>query len=584
MSIDAWLTLAIIAALFGLLIWGKWPTWAVFALALAAILTLDLASEEDALQGFANSGVLSVVVLYVVAAGMYRTGAITLIIGRLVGLPETERAANLRIQPVTAVGSAFLNNTPIVAMLVPVIADLGRSAKLAVSKIYMAVSHASILGGAATLIGTSSNLIIAGLILAEFDVELSVFFPTLLGLPAAIVGLAFLLLVAPRLLGDVTGTSSEAARPKATYLVEVAVADAGHSRLLGKTLRQSGLAEPSGARLRRVTRRAEVLADPPGDWQLEAGDVLTYEATISATGELWATLGLVAADDRPISQDEYAHRLAEAVVAVDSPYVGRTVSDLRLPDRKLVALSRAGQAVAAPLADQVVQAGDVMVLEVEEAFLDRDHESLALVSARHGYRMQRTDRAVAATVIVTVMIALSAFGITSLLNAALLAAVAMVATGCLSFSRAFRSIDWKTYVILACALSLEPAFVDSGLADVISGMLAGLAGDSVVIALVVVFVGTVVLTNLVTNAAAAALMFPITVGIVATLGVAWEPFMVVLMLAVSYVFINPAGYQTHLLVMEPGGYRFNDFAKVGIPLTVLLGVVVIPLAVVVYGI
>ena len=171
MTVDAWLTLGLIAVLLVLLVWGRFPTWAVFAGTLAAILTLGLAPEADALSGFSNAGVLSVVVLYVVAEGMYRTGAISLIIDRVVGMPGTERAANLRILPVTAVGSAFINNTPIVAMLVPVVADLGRSAKLAVSRIYMGVSNASVLGGSTTLIGTSTNLIVAGLVLATYGVD-----------------------------------------------------------------------------------------------------------------------------------------------------------------------------------------------------------------------------------------------------------------------------------------------------------------------------------------------------------------------------------------------------------------------------
>jgi hypothetical protein len=206
---DAWLTLGIIVALFAALIWDRFPTWVVFVCALAAIITLDLAPESDALSGFSNSGVLSVVVLFVVAEGMYRTGAISMLISRVVGLPPSERAANVRIQPITAAGSAFLNNTPIVAMLIPVIGDLGRSARLQTSRMYMGVSHASVLGGASTLIGTSTNLIIAGLVATTYSVDLGIFFPTLVGVPAAIIGIVFMLLVADRLLGR-SGTQAAA--------------------------------------------------------------------------------------------------------------------------------------------------------------------------------------------------------------------------------------------------------------------------------------------------------------------------------------------------------------------------------------
>jgi len=582
LTTDAWLTLAVIGTLFALLIWDRLPTWAVFAGVLAAILTLRLAPENEVLGGFSNSGVLSVVVLFVVAEGMYRTGAISLIIDRVVGMPTSERAANLRILPVTAAGSSVINNTPIVAMLVPVIGDLGRSAKLATSKIYMAVSHASILGGSATLIGTSTNLIVAGLVLATYGEQLSVFFPTLVGLPAAVVGIAVLLLVGDRLLGRRTADAEGVAAPRARYRAEFVVI-AG-SQLPGRTLARAGLAQPSGARLVSVTRDGVVVADPPPDWQLEAGDLLTFDATITALGQLWSAVGLGAAVPPHLEGDEYAQRLIEGVVAVDSPYIGHPLRDLAIFGRKIVGVSRGGVAVAETLQDALVAAGDNVVLQIDpEAFQERP-DAFALVRRIRGYRVRRTDRAVAAIGIVTTMVLLSAFGIMSLLNAALLASAALVVTGCLTLRGAFRAIDWETYVILACAVGLEPAVTESGLADVIAGILASIAGDSVIVGLAVVFLGAIVLTNLVTNSAAAALMFPIAAGIAAAMGAPWEPFVVVLMLACSYAFINPAGFQTHLMVMKPGGYRFADFAKVGSVLTVVLGFVVVPLAAVIYGV
>jgi di/tricarboxylate transporter len=316
----------------------------VFAGTLAAILTLGLAPEPEALSGFSNAGVLSVVVLYVVAEGMYRTGAISLIIDRVVGLPGTERAANLRILPVTAVGSAFINNTPIVAMLVPVVADLGRSAKLAVSRIYMGVSNASVLGGSTTLIGTSTNLIVAGLVLTTYGVDLGVFFPTAVGLPAAIVGVALMLFLADRLLGRRTPDRGTADAPKSRYRAEFVVADG--SPLVGRTLARAGLAEPTGARLLGVTRAGATIADPPADWTLAAGDALAFDATIAATGQLWTTLGLVAANPPHVEGDEYATRLVEGVVAVDSPYIGGPASELARAGRKVVAVSRGSASLA----------------------------------------------------------------------------------------------------------------------------------------------------------------------------------------------------------------------------------------------
>ena len=580
MTTDAWLTVAIIAVLFGLLIWDRWPTWSVFAGALAAVLTLDLAPEDQVLAGFANSGVLSVVVLYVVAAGMYRTGAISLIIDRLLGVPASESAANRKLLPVTATGSAFLNNTPIVAMLIPVIADLGTSARLAVSKIYMAVSNASILGGAATLIGTSTNLIIAGLAVAEYGDELEIFFPTRIGLPAAVVGLLFLLVVGNRLISHRTAEDDAAAMTVTTYRADFQVG----TRLAGRTVGRAGLTAPAGATLLAIRRNGDLLRDPTPETSLAEGDVLEYDATVSAVGNLWTTMGLTAATPPGApTGNEYAHRLAEVVVAENSSAVGRPLHEIRGGERKIVALARHGADRTRPIAEETVRPGDLAILEVESEWLDSPHDDdLLLVTEHAGYRVQRADRAVIATMIVATMVLLSAFGVMSLLNAALLASIALIASGCLSFHAAWQSIDWQTYVVLAAAVGLEPAVTESGLAEVLADALGAIAGDSLIVSLAVVYAGSILLTNLVTNAAAAALMFPIMAGMITALDTAWQPFVAVLMLGCSYAFINPAGYQTSLMVMKPGGYRFVDFVRVGVPLTVVVGAVAIPLAVLFY--
>jgi di/tricarboxylate transporter len=241
-------------------------------------------------------------------------------------------------------------------------------------------------------------------------------------------------------------------------------------------------------------------------------------------------------------------------------------------------------AVDRPLQDMTIAAGDNLVLEVTEEALDDPREDLfALTHRLRGYRIQRVGRAWLAGLIVVGMVLLSAFGIMSLFNAALLAVGALLVVGAIGFRSAWDSIDWKTYVILACAVGLEPAVTESGLADVIADGLGTLAGGQAFVALAVVYLGAVLLTNIVTNAAAAALMFPITLGLVESLGVAWEPYVAILMLGCSYAFINPAGYQTHLMVQKPGGYNFLDFVRVGLPLTVILGVVAVPLAALLYG-
>ena len=416
--------------------------------------------------------------------------------------------------------------------------------------------------------------------LSTYGETLNLLFPTAVALPAAVIGLLFLIVVGERLLGSQPQLKDGAEGSETLYRAEYLIR-AG-SRLIGRTLSQAGLAEPAGAALLGVLRSDGSSAQLADGDPLAAGDVLAYEATVSTVATLWTTMGLAAAHPPVATGDENAARLGEGVVGNDNDMIGRRVADIDIGNRKLVALSRSRAALPVGIADTVIAAGDIVVLQAPEEDVRTGGPALSLTRELPGYRIKRTDRALAATLIVGAMIALNALGVMSLLIAALLASAALIATGCLAFRAAFKAIDWQTYVILACAVALEPAMTSSGLADVLADRFAGLAGSSVPLALAVVFLGTVVLTNLVTNSAAAVLMFPIAVGIAGSMHGPWQPFVVVLMLGASYAFINPAGYQTHLMVMKPGGYSFGDFAKVGGLLTALLAAVVIPLATILY--
>jgi di/tricarboxylate transporter len=223
-----------------------------------------------------------------------------------------------------------------------------------------------------------------------------------------------------------------------------------------------------------------------------------------------------------------------------------------------------------------VKPGDTLLLEVSPSFLydSRNEADFALVRQLHGYKIQRTSRAPVAGVIVLVMVLLAAFNVTTMLNAALLATFALFISGSLSFRTALASIEWDTVIVLGAAVGLEAAVTESGLSQAIADLLTRIGGGSPYIALVVVFLGAVIMTNVITNAAAAAFIFPVAVAMAAEMGVSAMPLVMALMLGVSYAFVNPVGYQTNLMVQKPGGYTFGDFAKVGLPLTVLVGIVV----------
>jgi di/tricarboxylate transporter len=632
MPLAAWLTVALLVGLFVLLIATKLPPWVIFLGALTIAITLKLAPENELLLGFANSGVITVGALFIVAAGMYSTGAITLLADKLIGFPKSLREAQLKILPGIALGSAFLNNTPLVAMMIPVVRDISRATRISVSKLLIPLSYASILGGAATLIGTSTNLIIAGLVLDEIAAgntapglrPLNIFDPTWVGLPVAIVGLIYVIFLSSKLLPsqkfeDVLGEERKLYR--AEFVVEPG------SPLIGKTLESAGFAHPVGYELFALDRsdappqepppkpvliqlekiKEKVAATPIGsavkkekpeedekeeeeEETLQAGDVLTFVATVDSLPELWRTIGLSPLN-APVSMKDprHSHRLVEVVVAPQHPAVGKKVGELPARENppykaKIVALSRHGRPPAEPLQDVRIEAGDNVILEVGDDFFyeNRNEMEYLIVRRLRGYRIQRTDRAVAAMLITLAMVVVATFGWMTMLNASLLAALAMIATGSLSIRNAGRSVDFGTLIVLASAVGIASAVSSTGLSDKIAELLAAMGGGNPYVALASVFIGTALLANLTTNAAAAAVMFPIALSLSSGLQVNFMPFAIVLMMGAS-AFISPASYQTNLMVYGPGGYKFMDFVKMGTPLTIIIGVIAVILAPMVFG-
>ena len=592
MPTNAWTTLAILIAMLGLLVWNRLPVWLVFIITLTAAMTLGLAPAASLLKGFSNTGVITVAVLYPVAAGMYATGAISLLSERMIGLPKSMTKAQLKTFVPVSLASAFIYNTPLVAMMIPAVREITRRTGLKGSKLFMGLSFLALLGGSMTLIGTSVNLIIAAMVSeATAKGELSgmksigLFDPMWIGLPATVAGVAFMILVGTRLLPD-RKKRGDAGAKKRLYRSEFQIEPG--SNLDGKSLEQSGFAKPVDCRLESIKRNGS-LPELSAGQTFKPGDLLTFSSSADVLPGLWTTIGMAPVYATEMSSKRHEHQLVEVVLSARAPAIGHLISDLPLPDSPyegmLVGVSRNGQAPAQSLGDLRLEAGDAAIVEVNDAFFyeNRTETDFILIKRLEGFRVQRIDRALVASAITVAMVALAALGVMSLLNAALLATLAMLLTGCLTIPRAWESFDVKTIVVLGSAVGLESAVTGSGLAKSVATFLAGIGSNSPVIALVAVFVGTVVLTNVISNVASAVLMFSVAVSLATNLNVSFMPFAMILMLAASCGFINPAAIQTNLMVQGPGGYTFGDFARVGLPLTVLVGVVVLVLAPIVYG-
>ena len=527
-----------------------------------------------------------------VAAGMYSTDAIGMITDKLIGRPKTLFGAQLRILPMVSVGSAFLNNTPLVAMMIPVIRDLSKTCRLAATRLYIPLSFSSILGGTCTLIGTSTNLVISGMIIeamagagpnAPVMREIRMFDPAWVGVPVAIVGLCFLMLFSKWLLPDSSEPEDTLEMKRlfgAEFDIEV------DSPLIGKTLEEVGFVNQAEFQVLSLERSSGDPAEIKDDLKLKPGDILCFASQIESLPYLWTMQGL-----RPHikghkmeTERYYTHSLVEVVVSRRSGVIGREISEMPIPESpyklNLIALSRAGKPIDGPLKHVTIKAGDIGVLEVNDAFFyeNRNEVEFSTTKRLTGTRIQRTDRAIAASIITAGMVTATALGWMSMLNAALLASGLMLLTGCMTLGAAGRSVEFKTLILIASAIGLEAAVTNSGFSRVIANVLTAIGGDNPHIALAVVFIGCILMDTLTTNVASAALMFPIALAMAGELGVNFMPFVIVLMIGASCSFISPMGYATNLMVYEPGGYKFTDYVKVGIPLSILVGIVTVLLA------
>jgi len=397
-----------------------------------------------------------------------------------------------------------------------------------------------------------------------------------------VLGLVLMMATSKWLLPD-AGTGKAAAVSHRRYGAEFTIPPG--SALAGQTLEAAGFSEPVGFELLELIRADGSRASLDPGTELQIDDVLVVSSELDTLARLWTMNGLAPLHTmHPMTTERHDHTLVEGVVSPQSAALGRQLSEFPLPDSPfkitLVAICRNGQPVAGRIRDVRIEVGDVAVLEVDESFffVNAGEQLFSLVRRLRGYSIQRWHKAATASVITAAMITSAAMGWLSMLNAAMLATGAMLLTGCVTIRIAARSMDWGTLIVLAAAIGVAAAVSESGLAAQIATLLAELGGGDPTAALAVVFLGRIVMANLITNAASAVFMFPIALSIADQLSVNFMPFAIALMTGTIGAAITPAAYQTNLMVYGPGEYSFADFVKMGMLLTLMVGAVTVWLA------
>ena len=399
------------------------------------------------------------------------------------------------------------------------------------------------------------------------------------GLPVAIVGVIYVILLGRWLLPDRKPPLQEMDQAR-EYAVEMLVEQA--SPLVGKSIEDAGLRHLPGAFLAEIERAQTVLPAVAPSERLQAGDRLLFVGVVQSVVDLMRMRGLVPAPDQLFKLDSPRPErcVIEVVVSERCPVVGRTIRDGEFRSRYdavVIAVARNGERLAGKIGDIVLKAGDTLLLEARPAFLNQQSNSrdFLLVSEVQGAALPRHERAGLAILILVAMVVAASTGLMSMLEAALLAAGFMVLTRCTTINAARANIDWSVIIMIGASLGIGKALQVSGAAAGIADGWLGLAGDNPWVALAAVYLITTTFTEMITNNAAAALIFPIALATAESLGVSAWPFVAAIMMAASASFATPIGYQTNLMVYGPGGYRFTDYLRFGLPLNMLLGVVAV---------
>ncbi len=576
MTWEGWFTLVVVVGTILLLVRDTVSPVVAILGADILLLVTGLISTEQAFAGFSNPAPITVAALFVVAAAVEKTGALQPLINATLGNGQSGRGRLLRLLAPTAAASGFLNNTPIVAMLAPQVADWAEKRDQPPSWYLMPISFATILGGVVTVIGTSTNLVVSGLMQDHGMTPIGMFEISRIGLPVAVVGVALLVLFSHRLLPDRRGARQQFQEEIREYVVRMQVAPAGP--LVGQTVEAGGLRSLQGVFLAEIERSGQVIAPAAPTTVLRGGDRLVFAGRADMIRDLQSMRGL-AHDGEHTEVPSVApssRTFFEVVVSGTSPLVGQTLKEADFRSRyqaAVVAIHRSGERVRAKLGDVKLKEGDTLLLVTDADFGKRwRHASDFLLVAHLGGQPPVSGRKAVMVGLVTLgVVIVAGAGFLPILQASLLGAVAMVLLGVLSPWEAKASIELDVLLVIAASFGIGSAIENSGLAALLGlGIVDTFSGWGPWGVLFAVTIAAVVLTELITNNAAAVLLFPIAMAAAAAVGADPRPFAIAVAIAASASFLTPIGYQTNTMVYGLGGYRFTDFIRLGLPLTIVV--------------
>ncbi|TRT79918.1 MAG: SLC13 family permease [Microcystis aeruginosa Ma_AC_P_19900807_S299] len=577
---------------------AEWLPVDLTALCVAIVLILlGLVTPEEGIAGFSNSATVTVMAMFVLSAGITRTGVIQVIRDRLLvwgGKNPHQQVFVLGalVGPI----SAFINNTAVVAIFLPIVEDWCKKQKISPSKLLIPLSYATVLAGMITVVGTSTNILASGISAKLGYGEFSLFQFTALGLVTFLAGLLYLTIFAPKLLPDrksSTGEFLDDDYGSKVYLSEVIITP--RSNLIGQTLSQSGLQRKFNFDVLELIRNKVHLSQPLADKVLNAGDILIVHSSREELLKIKDERGLEIFADVKFQKGDIEstittgeEKLAEVLILSNSRLIGTTLKDLKFRQRynaTVLAIRRGSELLQGRLGKIPLKFGDLLLVQgPKQSFIGLQTTRELLVLEEKEIESLRQDKGIIALMITLLVIIIAAFDIQPILVTSLVGVVLMVITGCLKPGEVYGSIRWDIIFLLAGLIPLGTAMDNSGTTKWLADNLVAIGGNlSGFWILVFFYLITSVLTEILSNNAAVVLMIPVAVEVAKTLGLNPLAFMYAVTFAASNSYLTPIGYQTNTMVYAPGGYKFLDFTRLGAPLNLILTILTPSLIVLFYG-
>lgn len=583
LSIYAWITLLILIVVFGMMLFTKLPEDFVFLGAMAALYISGVLTADEALRSFSNIAVVVVALLFIIVSALVNTGVLQWIANNVLGKPKGLSVAIVKLMAPVSFLSMFLSDSAVVAMFIPAVLSWCKKIKKSPSKLMLPLGYASSLGGVCTLVGTPPNLLISQMYAKDSGYQMGIFTPLPIGLLCVVTGVLCIIL-AKKFLPKGRRAAGDVFDEVVDYTVELLVPT--DCDCVGKTVSECGLNSLKDGNLIELMRfDKEKISPVSPDEFIFGGDRLVYSGQVEEILQLKKSKGLVNAVDHVFNVKEIdkSDSLQMGHVKFGSNLIGKRMCDIDFEKKKgfvTVAIARQGERINQNPREVILVAGDTLLLECSKGFVKNPESVESDLFITESAVIETGKKSILSSLLLVLMVLFPVFGLCTLLQSCFVASLLMLIFRCCTPQQARKSIDWPILTIFSCSVCIGTAIQKTGLAEVIAKSVLSLCGSSPMVALVLLFVITCIITEFVVNTAAAALMYPIAYSTAVSLGVSPMPFLITLMVAASASFASPVGSGPLMLVYGPGGYKFADYLKIGLPLivvTMIVTLVVVPL-------